>query len=62
MAAVGSMFDGNEMVNVYKTSKMDSIPMIITFIISFFGNINVNCKKNNVFPKTSDWALSLELF
>ena len=37
MAAVGSMFDLDAILEVWKLNKIDAIPMLVTFFLSVWG-------------------------
>ena len=42
MAAVGSMFDLDAILEVIKLNKKDAVPMLVTFFLSVYGKIP-NC-------------------
>ena len=39
MAAVGSMFDLDAILEVIKLNKKDAVPMLVTFFLSVYGKI-----------------------
>ena len=41
MAAVGSMFDLDAILEVIKLNKKDAVPMLVTFFLSVYGKIPV---------------------